>query len=109
MLLTYGVLYLQHGIHTEQLAPEQLGLLHDNYKLWQQWYAQGGWKVHWVMPEIKNPLTPSMKDWLTFIQKWNWKMKQDFLIRKWYDAVVDLKGKYKQIMIVDPTQVKKVK
>ena len=74
-----------------------------------QWYAQGGWKVHWVMPEIKNPLTPSMKDWLTFIQKWNWKMKQDFLIRKWYDAVVDLKGKYKQIMIVDPTQVKKVK
>jgi hypothetical protein len=32
-------------------------------------------------------------------------MKLDFLKRKGYDAVVDVKGKYKQIMIVDPTSV----
>ena len=70
-----------------------------------EWYARDGGVVHNVIANIKNPLKPTMKDWDTFVQKWNGKMKRDFLIRKWYDAVVDTKWKYKQVMIVNPETI----
>lgn len=69
-------------------------------------YSQGGGIVYKTKVEIKNPLRPGMKDWQQFIQKSNGESKLKFLISRGYDAVVDTKGKYKQVMIVSPDQIK---
>ena len=69
-------------------------------------YARGGGKLHEVMADIKNPLTPKMKDWQQFIQKSNAEQKRQYLINHGYDAVVDTTGKYKQVMVVNPEQIK---
>lgn len=68
-------------------------------------YARGGGKVHEITADIKNPLTPKMKDWQQFIQKSNAEQKRQYLINHGYDAVVDTSGKYKQVMVVNPEQI----
>ena len=72
-------------------------------------YAREGWKLYTTYADIKNPLKPWMKDWYSFISQGNGDKMHAFLVKKWYDAVIDTKGKYKQIMVVDPKQVKIVK
>lgn len=69
-------------------------------------YARGGGVLHETLVDIKKPLKPSMKDWYNFISQPNAESKYNFLVKRGYDAVVDTKGKYKQVMVVNPEQVK---
>ena len=68
-------------------------------------YGRGG-EVYEVVADIKNPLTPRNKDWFQFIQRSNGEQKRNWLIKNGYDAVVDNTGKYKQVMVVNPEQIK---
>ena len=69
-------------------------------------YGSKGGETYEVFADIKKPLTPRSKDWQQFIQKSNGEQKRNYLIKNGYDAVVDTTGKYKQVMVVNPEQIK---